>query len=248
MPRYRSDVERLERDVNGADLWVSQRGTGVPVVLHTGGAGLADYLEPVAAMLDDIASVTRFDPRGCGRSSRTPPFDVSTFIGDLDVLRARIGPENWIVGGHSFGADLALAYALENPSRTRALLYLSGTGLQDDRSWHTEYEAGRDAGKDPPPATAYPYEPEVNRAANASWRAYIKRPDLLRRVSELDIPVLAVVGAEDVRPSWPVEQLVNLLPNAQLEVIPGAGHCPWVSHACDLGEVVRTFVAAHAAR
>jgi proline iminopeptidase len=56
--------------VNGADLWVAEQGTGRPLVLCTGGAGLCDYLGPVAAMVEDLARVYRFDPRGCGRSAR----------------------------------------------------------------------------------------------------------------------------------------------------------------------------------
>lgn len=228
--------------VNGAKLWVAEQGSGPPLVLCTGGAGLCDYLGPVAAMVDDLAHVYRFDPRGCGRSSLTAPYDVPTPLADLDALRATPGHERWMVAGHSFGADLALAYALEYPDRIRALIYISGTGVQDDRQWHAAYEAGREAGRDPQPVFDYPFNPEVNRAANASWRAYIKHPLLLRRISELRVPVLALYGSKDVRPSWPIQQLAHLIPAARCEAIIGAGHCPWLTHADDVRFQLRAFL------
>jgi len=43
------------------------------------------------------------------------------------------------VGGHSWGAALALHYALAYPERTRALVYMSGTGIGSD--WNPAYHA-----------------------------------------------------------------------------------------------------------
>ena len=45
--------------------------------------------------------------------------------------------------GHSWGATLALAYCLAYPSRVRALIYLSGTGI--DASWKEEYHRNQEA-------------------------------------------------------------------------------------------------------
>lgn len=234
--------------VNNAELWVAEQGLGPPFVLCPGGAGLCDYLGPVAAMVDDLVRVYRFDPRGCGRSSVSPPYDLPTLLADLDGLRAALGLERWLVGGHSFGADLALAYALEHSERVVALVYVSGTGIQDDRQWHAAYEAGKAAGRDPTPAFDYPFNPQVNREANTSWRTYIKEPMLLRRIAELHVPLFAVGGSEDVRPHWPVEQLVELMPNARLEMIVGAGHCPWLTHDSELRSRVRHFLRELAAQ
>ena len=43
--------------------------------------------------------------------------------------------------GHSWGAGLALAYAVRFPTRTIAVLHIAGTGI-DDR-WHAEYHENR---------------------------------------------------------------------------------------------------------
>lgn len=129
--------------VAGATLWTIRRGAGPPLVLCHGGPGLWDYLEPVAAMVEDLATVYRFDQRACGRSSGVPPFDVASAVADLDALRAHWGLTRWIVGGHSWGASLALAYGLAHPERTSGLIYLAGTGV--DPAWHAEYRAAQAA-------------------------------------------------------------------------------------------------------
>ena len=205
--------------VNGTELWVASQGSGVPVILCNGGPGCGDYMSPVASMIDDLARVYRFEPRGCGRSSAAGPYDLRTSLEDLDGLRDHLGHERWVVGGHSWGAFLALAYALEYAERTTAVVYLSGTGIQDDRQWHDAYEAGRAAGREQELDFAYQPNVVVNRAGNASSRDYIKHPLLLRRIAELTVPVFAVYGSADIRPGWPVEQLINLLPNARFELI-----------------------------
>jgi proline iminopeptidase len=50
-------------------------------------------------------------------------------VGDLDALRRHWGHERWVVGGHSWGAALALFYALAHPDRTLGVVYACGTGL-----------------------------------------------------------------------------------------------------------------------
>ena len=128
---------------NGVSLWTATQGIGPPVVLCHGGPGLYDYLEPIAAMIDDLATVHRYDQRGCGRSQDSLPYDIATFVADLDALRPHWGYESWTVIGHSWGASLALMYAIRHPERACRLVYMSGTGI--DPAWHDEYRRNREA-------------------------------------------------------------------------------------------------------
>jgi len=130
-------------NVPGSSLWTARQGNGPALVCCHGGPGLWDYLEPVAAMVDDLMTVYRYDQRSCGRSTGGPPYDVATAVADLDALRVHWGLSQWIVLGHSWGATLALAYGLAHPSRVCALIYFSGTGV--DPSWHAEYHANQAA-------------------------------------------------------------------------------------------------------
>ena len=82
----------------------------------------------------------------------------------------------------------------------------------------------------------------MNRQGNASWRRFIKRPALLRDLAQLDLPVLFVYGANDIRPSWPVEQLARLIPNARYIPLEGAGHYLWMDQPGALRTVLQTFL------
>lgn len=240
-------------DVGGARLWLGgslDAGARLPLLLCPGGPGCCDYLEPVAAMLEDLVEVSRVEPRGCGRSSPDGPFDLATGVGDLEAVREAIGAEPLAIGGHSAGANLALAYALEHPGHVRGLLYLAGNGLQDDRQWSAAYHAALSERGERQPDYPHPPNAEVNRAGNASWRVFIKQPDLWRRIAALDVPALVVVAGRDIRPDWPARQLAGALPRARLEVVEDAEHFLWLdaAPAARLRELLRDFVQTLASR
>ena len=123
-------AQALERvTVRGADLWTVTSGSGPPLVLAHGGPGMWDYMGPVAEMVEDLATVRRYDQRGSGRSLAHPPYQLADFISDLDALREHWRHQQWIVGGHSWGAQLALLYAGRYPRRVAGLILISTSGL-----------------------------------------------------------------------------------------------------------------------
>jgi proline iminopeptidase len=65
---------------------------------------------------------------------------------------------------------------------------------------------------------------------------------LLKEIAHLDCPALFVYGDQDIRPSWPVEQIAQLLPNASLAMIEGADHHLWVTHAEAMKRLLRGFI------
>ncbi len=233
--------ERLYPLTDGA-LWVAEQGQGLPIMLCSGGPGCCDYLAPVAALVDTMTRVFRFEQRGCGRSSSAGPYNLETCLSDLEELRRLLELDRWVIGGHSWGANLALAYALTYPQRAQGLIMLCGTGVQNDRSWHEAYRTAADADLDPQPQYAYPPNMEVNREVMASWRQFIKQPLLLRRLAELTAPALIIDGGADIRPGWPNAQLAALLPRARRVVLDGAGHLLWENHAEQLGHELRQFL------
>jgi proline iminopeptidase len=116
---------------DGAMLRLTTTGAGHPLVLCHGGPGLWDYLDSLSRLVDDMSLVHRYDQRGCGQSTGDGPFTVTQFVADLEALRQALGHETWWIGGHSWGAELALRYALAHPSRVRGVMYVCGTGIGD---------------------------------------------------------------------------------------------------------------------
>lgn len=123
---------------DGCGLWVSEVGQGEPLIMCHGGPGLWDMFGDLAEALAARLRVIRWDQRGCGRSERRGPYSVSGSIDDLDTVRRHAGLDRAAILGHSWGAQLALRYALEHPDRVSKLVYVSGTGLGWD--WYGQFE------------------------------------------------------------------------------------------------------------
>jgi proline iminopeptidase len=227
---------------HGVSIWTVQQGEGYPVFLCNGGAGCCDYLEPVADMLTDMAWVIRFEQRGCGRSQHAPPYSIETCLTDLENIRSYYQIDRRIIGGHSWGADLALFYTLEYPRHVAGLICIAGGRVHNDREWHNEYERRKEREGEQVPQFDYPTNMEVNREINRSWKGYIQRPNLFREISELETAALFVYGDRDIRPRWPIEQVANLMPNARFELIERAEHLIWYSQPNELAVLLRNFV------
>jgi proline iminopeptidase len=95
-------------------------------------------------MLEDIATVHRYDQRGGGRSTGDPPFTVAQFVEDLDALREHWGHAAWVVGGHSWGAWLCLMYAMAHGSRLTAIIGLDMPPPANE-GWRDSYQRVRDS-------------------------------------------------------------------------------------------------------
>lgn len=219
-------------DVGRARVWVGDSGAGAPVILSNGGPGCCDYLEPVADMIDDLTHVYRWEQRGCGRSDHTGPYDIKTVIGDMESLRVTLGHDRWIVGGHSWGANLAHAYALAFPHRVSGLIYLSGTGI--DHDWREGYQRNKAGRSEQLPEFAYPFNREVNRVGNQSHRVYLNDPALIERTKQSAMPALIVHGGEDLRPPVSARRVADWMSNAEFVPLPGAEHYLWLTHKNEL--------------
>ncbi|MEJ3750494.1 alpha/beta hydrolase [Actinomycetes bacterium KLBMP 9797] len=270
---------------DGCRLWAASTGDGDPLVLCHGGPGLWDYFDDVAEILRGTARAVRWDQRGCGRSQRRGPYSVARSIADLDAVRDQVVGPRMALLGHSWGAHLALRYAIEHPDRVSHLIYVSGTGIDADRGWHPHYErnlrlrlgnhldrwealstrartptedrewavlqwsadfADRGAALGHAERMATPWlgiNYDCSQAVNAEVKDELRNDDLAARCRTLDIPVLIVDGAEDIRPRWAVDSLYQALPDAERVSFAGGGHLPWVESRDEFGRAVTTFLA-----
>jgi proline iminopeptidase len=120
--------------VNGTDLFYTEIGRGVPILVMHGGLGVdhtqfREWLDP----LGDVFHLVYYDHRGNGRSGR-PPIETLTFdqlVADADALRAHLGFDTIAVMGHSYGGCLALLYALRHPQHISHLLLVGTTAAWD---------------------------------------------------------------------------------------------------------------------
>lgn len=229
---------------NGSVLWTCESGSvNAPVILLcNGGPGCCDYLKPVADMLEAEYHVIRFEQRGCGRSTADGQYDLATTIADIERLRKHYGIERWVVGGHSWGANLAFVYAMNYSEHASALLYIAGNGIQSDRTWSEEYHRSRDERGEVMPVMEYPSNAEVNSEGNRTLRELGRTPDFWFRVSKMSTPALFVSAENDIRPNWPTEQLARLMPNSREAIVENAAHYIWLDNAAGLRHVLMDYL------
>ena len=98
----------------------------LPVVMLHGGPGVADYLAPVAAMIDDLCLVHRYDQRGTGGSAWEGEHTIERHVQDLESLLDTWGYDRAVLVGHSFGTDMSNFFLLAHPERVGGLIQLAG--------------------------------------------------------------------------------------------------------------------------
>ncbi|WP_299145306.1 prolyl aminopeptidase [uncultured Tateyamaria sp.] len=128
----------------GHQIYVEQRGEGIPALVLHGGPGSG--CTPAHYDLFDLNRfcVTLMDQRGCGRSQpnaadQLRALDRNTtqdLIQDIEQVRQSLGVDQWVVFGGSWGSTLAMAYAAAHPHRVSAMV-LAGvaTTTARDLQW-----------------------------------------------------------------------------------------------------------------
>ncbi|HYN92540.1 MAG TPA: alpha/beta hydrolase [Pilimelia sp.] len=86
---------------------------------------------------------------------------------------------------------------------------------------------------------------DCNAAINAEVKHELGHNDLATRCRALELPVLIVDGAQDIRPRWAVDSLYQGLPNAQRVTLANAGHLPWIENPDEFRQAVTSFLAQH---
>src|SRR5436190_10364558 len=85
------------------------------LVLHGGPGAHHDYLLPHFLDLADEFNLVLYDQRGGGRSRTDDPAPITwrTHVDDMERVATELGPGWLAVVGYSWGALLALLYAIE---------------------------------------------------------------------------------------------------------------------------------------
>ncbi len=109
-------------------------GNGPTVLLLHGQPGSAGDWARVTALLDSDFLVVAPDRPGYGRTGGS----ATGFAGNADAvvgLLDRLGLDQFIAVGHSWGGGVALSAAVRNPRRVRGLVLVSSVGPGVPASW-----------------------------------------------------------------------------------------------------------------
>lgn len=244
-------------DRPGTFISYSTVGNGPPLLLTHGFAATSAMFAGNRPALSRRNRVVTWDIRGHGTSgdpddqacytAQASTDDMAAILDDLQIGQA-------VVGGHSLGGYLSLAFALAHPQRVSALLLIgTGPGFRSDDSradWNRV--AGQSARNIEERGLAglrpgAELDPAAHRSASGLARA--ARGILAQRDSRvidglptIAVPALIVVGADDTRFLAAARYMERKMGAARLVIIPGAGHAPNVSQPEQFNQHARSFL------
>lgn len=250
-------------------LYTRSAGTGVPVVLlHAFPLSSAMWL----AQREGLARACRVitpDLRGFGGSrlgEDEPSIDL--MADDVAELLDAEGIDKAVVGGLSMGGYVAMAFCRRHPDRVRGVILADTKATPDpppaqaNRERIAQAVLAEGSGvlvDEVLPALTGPTTRErramvfgrvkglVQSAppGAVAWaqRAMAARPDSFETLRALKVPLLVVVGEEDeLSPVSDAEAMAQAAPDAELEVIPKAGHLSAVEQPEAFNAAVAEFL------
>jgi 3-oxoadipate enol-lactonase len=244
-------------------------GAGEPLVLVSGLGGKGTSWRP---FLKDAAARYRvlcFDLPGSGRAPAAPEdATIRTLAAEALRLFDHLRLERFRLVGRSMGGMIAQEIALAAPDRVERLVLASSCGRSDPhlaevfRLWARMAELGVPAEIRHKSSMLWCLG-AASLSNEASRRAYLvakregDRPadyavqaracashDALDRLGALRVPTLVVAGGDDrLTPPALAEALAKAIPGAVLEVVPGAGHLPYLESPEIFRDLVLDFLA-----
>ena len=245
--------------VNDISMHVEIVGEGKPIVLlHGVGLDHTIWLE-MAQLYQDQARFVLVDLRGEGQSetgnaNHTLEQMAEDVLGVLNQLEL----DQVLLGGHSMGGYIALAFAEKQPERLAGLaLIASNAGSDSDEKKAQRYadaEAILKHGSHVLANSMSPklsFDPKIQEytrkliaatdpqgLANTQF-AIAQRPERLKVLAALACPVLIAAGKEDqIVPAAAVQAMIQANPKAHSVFIPGAGHMPMMEAPRTLGALL----------
>lgn len=228
------------------------------VVLHGWGAHL-EAVAPILSALGGASDLIALDLPGFGESDPPPEAwgsadyarFVSEFLDRLEVPRAHLV-------GHSHGGRVSIVLAADTPERVERLLLVDAAGLRPKRglSYHRRVavaKAGRVAARVGGPPGRRLQERmrarvasrdylEASEAMRATFRTVIAE-DMTERLGRVRAPTLLVWGERDEdTPMWMARRMEELIPDAGLVVLEGAGHYSYADAPGQFAAVARRFL------
>jgi len=116
--------------VNGTHIYYEIIGKGAPLFVLHGQGGSHRYFLPYMGALSDEYQLFFYDQRGTGLSDGhldLAAISIDQFVEDLEALRVAFGLEKISLMGHSWGAIVALAYALKYQAHLDHLILVDST-------------------------------------------------------------------------------------------------------------------------
>ena len=240
-------------------------GEGTPLVfINALGTDLRIW-DGVVLHLADRYPVLRFDKRGHGLSDCPPaPYSIHEFSTDLLGLLDQLGISHTILVGISVGGMIALDFAANWPERVHAMVLCDTAPIIGTADlWNDRINRLREHGmesmaeailarwfaptfKEKSPAAYHGYSNMLTRMPVEGYTGTceaLRDADLTEATKTIKARTIILCGTEDVStPPHLVRGLVELMPDAEFQEIPGAGHSTCIEQPDLVAEQIKRFL------
>ncbi|MFN2250324.1 MAG: alpha/beta fold hydrolase [Anaerolineae bacterium] len=250
---------------DNATLAAVDRGNRPPLLLVHGFPLDHEVWQAQIGAFEDQRRVIAPDLVGFGASSPEGRSSLDRHADDLAALLDDRGIERAVVVGLSMGGYVALSMWRQHPSRMAGLVLVAsraGGDVEANRAARYQMSiAVKDKGVGPiadallPRMLSEDAAPETREALRemmhrqpadgvvAALRAMAARPDSGPDLPTVDVPTLIVTGDEDAIISVASsEAMAAAIPNAELKVVPGAGHIVNMEEPGAFNALLRSFL------
>ncbi|MGH8009350.1 MAG: alpha/beta fold hydrolase, partial [Candidatus Binatia bacterium] len=227
------------------------------MLLTHGYSATSAMWQPNVVALSQRCCLILWDMRGHGQTdSPDDPaaYSEETSVGDITALLEACGAEQAVIGGHSLGGYMSLAFRLAHPERVKALMLIdTGPGFRKDQPrevWNRRAQMTAHAletkGLE---ALGRSAEVRASQHRSAQGLAHAARGMLAQSdarvidsLASITVPTLVLAGANDEPFLAGTDYMAGKIPGASKAIIPDAGHAPNIEQPDAFHQAVLAFL------
>src|SRR5437899_1118445 len=224
--------------VNGLRVYYEIHGLANPeppslVLLHGGGDTIETSFGHLLPILVRRRQIIAFEQQGCGRTAdiEDRPFSFEQSTDDTAALLKHLNIERADLVGFSNGATIALQVAIRYPQLVRRLVVITALmkrAWADPQFWELMKTAQPDAMPAELREAYHKVAPQPENLESFFYKARNRMRDFKdvpdEAIRSINAPTLVVSSDQDVMRTQGATELFQLLPHAQLAMLPGIGH------------------------
>lgn len=259
----------MKTEINGINIHYHDEGEGLPVIfIHAFALNQTMWKEQVAALKNNYRCIT-LDLRGFGHSDVAgETSSMDTLAGDINELMKALAIDQAVLVGLSMGGYITFAFYRNFPQSVRALVFADTRATADsEEAKANRLQSAEKALREGAAAIADDTTPKLLgdttlsnnaelvklvhsiQASNppagiaAAQRGMAARVDSTDILSQINCPVLVIVGSEDkLTPQAEAEVIHKGIDNSKLLVIDNAGHLSNMEAPDEFNKAVKEFL------
>lgn len=246
-------------EVCGTKIVYDVTGSGKPLILMHGWGCNSSTVSGIAAVAAQTHTVYNLDLPGHGQSPEPKEvWGVEEYTAAIEELVTRLGLENPVIIGHSFGGRIGILYASRN--KVDKLILVDAAGVKPRRSLKYYYKVytfkaiknilNIFLGKEKAKPIIENFRAKRGSADYAAASPMMKQilsksvnQDLRSYMPNISAPTLLIWGENDTAtPMRDARIMERLIPNAGLVSFAGCGHYSFLDNSARFASVLRSFL------